>query len=73
MTYVEFAINAVQYFADNSKDQRFGQAVYNYLHAVRPDIADRICDTPLDPFHQTFVADEVWAEIRRLWEEVNVP
>ena len=72
MTYIEFAINAVQYYADNKDTQRFGQAVFNYLNAVRPDIANAITGTEADFFYKTYVDDEAWATINRLWEESNV-
>lgn len=69
MTYIVFCHEAVNYYVSVKQEQRFGQAVFNYLHRVRPDVADQIRGTECDPFYQTFVDDAVWARIESLWGE----
>lgn len=67
MTFTEFIMNSATYFEKNKKEQRYGQALYNYLAKVRPDIAGEIMGTSVDPFHRTSVSDEVWTFIRSRW------
>ena len=44
---------------------RLGQAMFNHLYSKRPDLADRIRDTELDPFYDDSLcpATEKW-----IWE-----
>lgn len=35
-----------------SEQWRRGQAYFNILHLMRPDLAERVRGTPMDPFHQ---------------------
>jgi hypothetical protein len=67
MTYIVFCHEAVNYYVSVKTEQRFGQAVFNYLNKVRPDIADQIVDTEYDCFYKTFVDDAVWNRIESLW------
>jgi hypothetical protein len=39
-------------------DHRSGQAAFNTLHRVAPELADKIRGTTLDPFHKTDLLDE---------------
>ena len=71
MTYIVFCHQAVNYYVSVKDEQRFGQAVFNYLYLVRPDIADKIRATEYDPFHRTFVDDVIWARIESLWDEAS--
>jgi hypothetical protein len=34
-----------------STDERFGQALFNLLHTVRPDLSEQIRGTDKDPFY----------------------
>lgn len=53
--------------------ERIGQAVFNHLYSVRPDIADKIRGTNFDPFpfddekHPRYIVCMV--HIRKLWNE----
>ena len=67
MTFHDFIIKATNYYRQNQPDYRFGQAVFNYLAQVRPDISEQIRGTNLDPFHKTHVKDEVWTFIHKAW------
>ncbi len=48
-------------------EQRAGQAFFNALDAVRPDIADDIRATRLDPFHHDHVTAEVYQFVQGQW------
>lgn len=47
--------------------QRFGQLFFNVLNEVRPDIADKIRATDLDPFFDDEVKLETLEEIKNSW------
>jgi hypothetical protein len=41
-------------------DQRLGQVFFNYLYSVRPELADEIRNTDMDPFYVTDPYSPVW-------------
>lgn len=47
--------------------QRFGQLFFNLLNEVRPDIADKIRATDLDPFFSDEVQLETIQEVKNSW------
>jgi hypothetical protein len=47
MTFNEF----LSYAAQSNPEQRTGQSAFNALHSVRPDLADRVRGTIIDPFY----------------------
>ena len=53
------------------EQQRIGQALFNGLYAVRPDIADAIRGSDTDPFHDDSRLPAFLAELGRLaqWGE----
>ena len=54
MTYQEFVeelYHKVGVAMANHEPLRFGQIVFNYLEDVRPDLANKIRATEMDPFH----------------------
>jgi hypothetical protein len=65
--YVDFVINATHYYGSHRNEQRFGQAVFNVLHSMRPDIADELRGTEIDPYYQESVPEGVWAFIKARW------
>ncbi|MGA1753162.1 MAG: hypothetical protein ACO395_07375 [Pontimonas sp.] len=67
MTYSEFIITATNHYGDNRRDLRFGQAVFNVLDIVRPDIANSLRGNRIDPFFKESVSDEVWQFIKERW------
>ena len=48
--------------------QRDGQAAFNFLHAIKPDIANQIRTTPLDPFYQDDRLDAFFRKVEELWQ-----
>ena len=67
MTYADFIIASTQHYGENRRDLRFGQAVFNVLATVRPDIAEELRGSKLDPFYKESVSDEVWSFIKSKW------
>lgn len=67
MTFVEFIASANKHYEDNKSDLRYGQAVFNHLLEVRPDIAEAIRATELDTFHKSSVSDDTWLFIHLRW------
>lgn len=51
MNIGQFFAYAIRYAADNPS-QRRGQAFFNALYQVRPEIANAIRGTTLDPFYR---------------------
>ncbi len=56
MTLAEFYNKVEQYHQDHPTYRR-GQALFNVLHEVRPELANKIRATPTDPFHSTGAGD----------------
>lgn len=50
MTYEEYLSRALSRRVLNPTE-RLGQAYFNVLYAVRPDLADRLIGDPMDPFY----------------------
>jgi hypothetical protein len=48
-------------------DLRYGQHWFNVLYCVRPNIANDIRATPLDPFHRDGVSEETQEYVRTHW------
>jgi hypothetical protein len=67
MDYIDFVLESTRYYNSNRADYRFGQAVYNKLNEIRPDIANKIIGTQLDPYYKTSVETNVWEFIRKNW------
>lgn len=67
MDYIDFVLDATRYYDANKADYRFGQAVYNRLVQVRPDIANKLVGTELDPYYKTSVTTNVWEFIHSNW------
>lgn len=66
MTFAEFLVRAVR---DHPREQRVGQWYFNLLAEARPDLAERVRGTDLDPFHRD---DRLPAFLRyavRHWDE----
>lgn len=53
---------------------RKGQAFFNMLARVRPDLSEQIRATPLDPFHRSDVLPNMLAWVAERWEgDVTIP
>lgn len=64
--YAEFVIEANRSFREN-KDFRRGQAAFNALEEVRPDLANRVRATELDPFHRDERLEAFYNWVRENW------
>lgn len=51
---------------------REGQAAFNVLWEMRPDLSRLIRATPLDPFYSFSVPPEFYAWVERSWEAESV-
>ena len=67
VTYTDFIVASTQHYGQNRRDLRFGQAVFNVLASTRPDIAEELRGSTLDPFYKDSVSDEVWQFIKSKW------
>jgi hypothetical protein len=47
--------------------QRLGQAAFNFLHEIRPDIADEVCATQYDPFYDDDRLYVFHLKVQELW------
>lgn len=50
------------------KDQRAGQAFFNALYEKRPDLANKIHTTELDPFYNDAPLAAAWEFVMDNWE-----
>ncbi len=69
MTYGEYRATVVGACLDFAS-WRFGQAAFNVLHSVRPEISDAMRGGPLDPFYNKRTeADcaEFFAAVEAAW------
>lgn len=47
--------------------QRKGQALYNAIRNVRPDLEHFFCNTDLDCFDNDLVIPYVWTKLAEVW------
>lgn len=54
---------------ENDPYVRYGQSLFNTLSHHRPEIAEQLRGTPLDPFHKTGeqISLETYEFIKNLW------
>jgi hypothetical protein len=67
VTYYDFLAQFKAAYANKQFDQRFGQAYFNALYQVRPEIADTIRGSRLDPFHKNYVPAETEMFVQEAW------
>jgi hypothetical protein len=67
MTFDEWLSGAVKYAVTNNKEQRRGQAYYNYLASVRMDLTNNIVGTKLDPFYDDRRLNEFIEYVKKNW------
>ena len=65
MTYDEFVSLVVSY--RRGTNLRKGQAYFNVLSDVRPDLSEQIRGTALDPYYKDYVAPEIIAFVQNNW------
>lgn len=66
MTLNEFGSYYVEYIAAN-QFQRKGQALYNAIRNVRPDLEKLFWNTDLDCFDNDLVIPFVWTKLAEVW------
>jgi len=69
VTPSEFVAYASRSWDTGSRSERLGQHWFNRLYEVRPDLAETVVGTPLDPFHKDYVPAEFIAYIYEEWGE----
>lgn len=67
MDFSEYTLEADARFRHPGLDERKGQAFFNELLVVRPDLADKVRGTPLDPFYQDSRLEEFLLFVARNW------
>jgi len=67
MTFEEWLSEAAKYAITNNREQRRGQAYYNYLSSVRMDLTNNIVGTKLDPFYDDRRLNEFIEYVKKNW------
>lgn len=67
MSYEEFVTNAEGYYRAHRHEYRYGQAIYNYLATVRPDVASQVVGTPSDPYYLKYIPHSFWGVVSQAW------
>lgn len=67
LTFTEFKAYADSFYEASKGEYRYGQAIFNALSHVRPDIANRLAGSRIDPFFENDVSKPAWDFIEILW------
>lgn len=67
LAYPEFADAVERAFKHPSCTQRYGQLYFNMLTKSRPEIAERIGGTALDPFYKDVISKETEQFVLSNW------
>lgn len=65
VTYWDYTLRVNEVYNAND-DWRYGQAAFNALHDMRPDLAEQVRGSALDPFHVD--AGDLGAFFEWVWE-----
>lgn len=66
--FFEFHRSVMAQIGNRGPGVRIGQFVFNKLHDVRPDVANALRTTTMDPFHWNNLA---WSEMKGMfWDRV---
>ena len=72
ITYLEFDEMATKACDEEvlvtRSDLRVGQIYFNKLYDVRPDVANRLRGSKIDPFFKNYVIDTVKQFVKDNWE-----
>lgn len=60
-------VNDLTYYGRNTPNQRYGQAMFNRLMELYPEIADTVRGTMADPFYATSGNDD---RVKRFWDTI---
>lgn len=67
MKYSEFLVKVDEFHATHPHF-RYGQSFFNYLHSIKPALANSIRATPMDCFYSNFVSLELQRHLEKNWE-----
>lgn len=67
MTFADFVKSANDLYDSKKPELRYGQALFTQLATVRPDIADALIGTTLDPYYGSVVSPDTWTFICDRW------
>jgi hypothetical protein len=70
VTYNDFVELVQREFGEWQKvdsTYRYGQCMFNLLAGCRPDIAERIRATNVDPFYKDYVSQDTWEFVHDVW------
>lgn len=68
MNYHSFRLAVQQEWAE-ADDQRLGQVYFNLLHNLRPDIANRLRGSLIDPFYRDKLSTETEEFVIAEWDD----
>lgn len=72
MTYKEFEESFLKEVLNNKPEYiRKGQALFNYLYEVNPDIANEIRATAMDCFHNDRLIPKTLEHLKQIWDDNN--
>ncbi len=66
VTYSEYVVAAAKYYQENS-EERMGQAYFNVLCVIRPDISEKIRGTNKSAFYNNKKLAEMLDEVYKQW------
>ena len=73
MNYDEFVAHVDKAFLHPASSHlRYGQVYFNILHKVKPQLADEIRGSRLDPFHKENIKQETHDFVSEHWNEVAI-
>lgn len=69
MNYADFLSKVDNSYCHLKGEWRYGQVLFNALWAVRPELANKVRGTRLDPFHREReeINPEFWTLIAERW------
>jgi hypothetical protein len=67
MTYQEYLSRALDRRVLRCPEERSGQAHFNVLYEMRPDLSERIRATTLDPFYNDGLLPDFLVWVRDNW------
>lgn len=67
-TYSDFLVALYRDYNRNPKEQRLGQYAFNLLKRIRPELADRISNTPNDPFYAKRIPEGFFSYLKENWD-----
>ena len=71
MTFDEF-VDLVPEMQGMYPEWRAGQAAFNTLLRYRPDLAERVKATNLDPFYQDAQLADFYLWLKDTWDEIEI-